>query len=532
MKKLKMIKETGKGISGIIGGTFSLTVSTIIVKLLGLIYKIPLAGLLGDEGMGYFNSAYTVYTFFFLLCTAGVPKAVMILVSEAKAKGSVIDENNIVRVASRLFLLVGIVICAIFMLFSIPLAKLIGNSRSATTMLCIAPSIVLISLAGVIRGYLSANMRLLDIAVSQIIEGVGKLVTGLALAIWATRLGFDLEIVSALTILGVSFGAFLGLAYLLVISKIGIKREKTGQNYEKANLGLIIGRILSISLPITASAAVMSLTNIIDLGLIMRSLISVGYTESEAGSLYGNYTTLAVPMLNLALAILTPISIAHLPLFTKAYVGADIKEELAAEDSALRLTAFIGAPIMIGLTVYSKEILDFLFVNSETNVGSLLLCLLSPAIYFSSLLLVINTELESRGKVKAPVISMLFGSVAKIAVSYILIRTPEIGISGAPIGTVVSYAVALFVSVIIYQRECKRSIGILSKTISSHLYAGAAVAISRPIYNIVVHKFGNFYALIIAIIVCTVIYLSFSTFSGFLRSNNVKKMANYTNFKV
>ena len=97
------MKGKNKISDNVIKGTFSLTISTLIVKLLGLIYKIPLANILGDEGMGIFNSAYTVYSFFFLLCTAGVPKAIMILVSGSKAKGEDEESKRIISIAMRLF---------------------------------------------------------------------------------------------------------------------------------------------------------------------------------------------------------------------------------------------------------------------------------------------------------------------------------------------------------------------------------------------------------------------------------------------
>ena len=216
---MEVIKEKPKlkiDASGILGGTLSLTVSTLIVKLLGLIYKIPLASLLGDEGLGYFNSAYTVYAFFYLLCTAGVSKAVMILVSEAKAKGSEVLEGKIIRVATTLFLVFGALITLIFVIFSYPLATLIGNSRSAFTMIAIAPSIIFVSLSGVIRGYLNAEMKLSDIAISQVIEGVGRLVLGLAFAMLGNRLNMPLEMLSAMTILGVTLGAAAGFIYLII----------------------------------------------------------------------------------------------------------------------------------------------------------------------------------------------------------------------------------------------------------------------------------------------------------------------------
>ena len=322
-RKINICKK--KGAYGVISGAFSLTLSTVIVKLLGVVYKIPLAHMLGEEGMGYFNSAYTVYTFFYLLCTAGVPKAVMILVSEAKTSNKNIDEKRIITVAFTAFLILGTAITACFIVFSAPLAKLIGNSKSAFTMVAIAPSIIFISIAGVIRGYLSAEMKFSSIAVSQIVEGVGKLVLGLVFAVMATEASLALPIISALTILGVTFGALLGLIYLLIVSKFKIIREKARQNNYKPERHSILKRIFSISVPITLSAAVMSITNIIDLMLIMRRLTDLGYTEIDATALYGNYTTLAVPMFNLAVTVITPISVAYLPVFTRA-IAADRTE--------------------------------------------------------------------------------------------------------------------------------------------------------------------------------------------------------------
>ena len=136
------------GENKIIKGALMLTVSMLIVKLFGLIYKVPLSYILSDEGMGYFNSAYTVYAFFYLLCTAGVPKAVMILVSESKAKGKQSEVGEIVRVATLAFLVIGVIVTLVFMIFAGELSALIGNSKAQFTMLAIAPSIVLISISG------------------------------------------------------------------------------------------------------------------------------------------------------------------------------------------------------------------------------------------------------------------------------------------------------------------------------------------------------------------------------------------------
>ena len=526
MEKLKA-KRLAKGepLSGIIGGAFSLTLSTIILKVLGLIYKIPLANILGDEGMGYFNSAYTVYSFFYLLCTAGVPKAVMILVSEAKAKGKKIEEYLVVKTAMTLFMTIGIIVFLLFVILSYPLARAINNSRSALTMLSIAPSIIFIAIAGVVRGYLSANLKLIDVAVSQILAGVAKLAMGLILAIYARSISLPTEIVSALTILGVSFGSFVGLLYLLKSSKINKIEEKEGQSADKTQ---IVKKIFSISIPITMSAAVMSITNIIDLGLIMKRLVFVGYTELEANTLYGNYTTLAVPMFNLAIAVITPISVAYLPVITSAFARKDKLKIKEANNSAFELTSFVAAPVMLGLFSFAEPILSLLFENSAIEIGTILLRLLCPSVFFASYLIIVNTILESSGAVKAPIISMGIGGITKILVSFLLISNPNFGISGAPIGTVISYAVALIVSLLIYTRKTGETLPILRFGICSYLNAFTSVCFAKMIYNYLIKKCSDTFSLFVSIFVCALIYFVLSAFIGIFSKAKKIKLSKYT----
>ena len=525
-KKSRIAKEL---FSGLMGGTISLTLSAIIVKLIGLFYKIPIAALLGDEGMGYFNTAYTVYAFFYLISSAGVPKAVMILVSEAKARGLKGEERRILRVASVLFGIVGALMTIILFIFASPLASLIGNAKSYLTMLSIAPSIVFVSLSGVIRGYLSANSRLGDIAVSQIIEGVGKLGLGLLLAMIGVRLRLPLSSLSALTVLGVSFGAIFGFVYLFICLKLQNNGQKAGQSIKFSVTKKIAFRILSISIPITVSAAIMSITNLVDLGLVMRGLVNIGYSENVANILYGNYTTLAVPMLNLAMAVISPISIAFLPIFTKCYITSDNEGKNRAERNSLELVSLLSAPITLGLIIYSKEILLLLFPNSEISIGSTLLCLIAPSILFSSILLIINTVLEGYGRVKAPLISMLVGGFVKIICGYCLIVYTDMGILGAPIGTVLSYASALITSIIIYSVCFKKHIPIFESSIIPYLNAFISVSLSRYAFLRLILPCGEKGALIIAIVLAALIYLAISALFGLFSAKKITELAKYTN---
>lgn len=517
---------------GIVGGTLSLTISTLIVKFLGLIYKIPLASILGDLGMGYFNSAYTVFSFFYLLCTAGVPKAIMILISESKGENTSLNEDKILRVSTKLFLILGISFTLVFMIFSLPLAIIIGNKKSCFAMLLVAPSIIFVAVSGVIRGFLNAKLRLLDIAASQVIEGVGKLVFGLLFAGLGRRLNMSLEMLSAMTILGVTAGAMAGCIHLIVCSKIKISGEITGQRVLKEEKRAITARIFSISIPITISAAIMSITGVIDLALIMRNLEKIGYSEAYASSLYGNYTTLAVPMFNLALSLITPVAISHLPLFAKAFGASDLEALASAEKSSLQISAVMSAPMMIGLMIFGQEILDLLFPNSETLVGAQLLFALAPAILLSSLVMMVNTVLEAAGKVRAPMISMLFGCVAKTIVSSILITKSGLGIIGAPLGTVICYGTALAISLMIYRKNIGHSLPIISSHILPYIAALISVLTAKYLYLRLIYIVENSILLLASILIAGVIYIGLLAFVALMSPKSSIKMAIYTKKRV
>lgn len=513
--------------SSVIGGTLSLTLSTVIVKLLGVMYKIPLAHILGEEGMGYFNSAYTVYAFFYLICTAGVPKAVMILISDARVNGDRYEPEGIIRVALRLFLILGVLITTLFILLAAPLANLIGNDESRLTMISIAPSIVFISLAGVIRGYLSADMRFLTIATSQITEGAGKLALGLIFAIIGVRAGLPLPIVSAMTILGVTFGALFGFLHLALAAKIRGEKEK--KNRPKKNRE-VIRKIFRISVPITVSAAIMSITNIIDLSIIMNRLTAIGYSESEATALYGNYTTLVTPMFNLAIAVITPVSTAFLPVFTRARAKNDVTTLEKSLLGSLQLSGFIAAPVMAVMMAFSKEILTLLFGDIGVNTGAPLLTLLSPAIFFMSVLLIVNSLLEAMGALRVPMISMGVGSIGKAVVSALLLSNPNFAISGAPIGTLVSYALALSVSLVIAKVKCKISIPIFRAYINPLFAAFVATFIGRLLFDGISNKASDIPAFFAALLLTALIYLLLSLILGTIGKKKLEEMAKYTKF--
>ena len=526
-----MTKKQDRRKNGIIDGAISLTLSTMVVKVLGLIYKIPLSHLLSDEGMGYFNSAYTVFALFYLLCTSGVPKAVMIIITEYKERGNYIDTKRIVNLAMKAFFILGAVFSYILFVFAFPIAEIIGNRNSAYTMMLIAPSIVFLSLGGVIRGALSVEMRMTEVSIAGIIEGVSRLVLGLVFAAIATRLLLPIKIVSALTILGVTLGSFFSFLYLLLVNKSHKRDKKQGRMLEYQERRAILKKIFSISIPITLSAAVMSITNIIDLILVMRGLERSGFSESVASAMYGNYTTLSVPMFNLASALITPISIVFIPSFAKHIFNNDTALQKSSLLDSTRLVSFVAAPISFGLLFFSEEILILLYGEESASVGACSLRLLVPAIVFSSLLLIVNSFLEAGRDAKWPVISMLCGAIVKMFLGCFLIPNPNYGINGAPIGTVACYAVAFIVSSLILLIRRGHTLPIIKGCLVPYTSALLAVNISKFLYVRSQGSLNFVLSILLHILIAGMIYLILLVFSGLLGKDKENLMASFTKFR-
>ena len=500
-----------------ISGALTLTLSAIILKILGFIYKIPLQNLLTDEGMGYFNTAYTVFSIFYLLCTAGVPKAVTMLITEAGERGRRKDEGRIVSTALLAFFLFSLAITVAFILFASEISEFIGAGKAKFTLIAIAPSIIPVSLSGALRGYLSARLKLGAIAVSQIIDGSGKLVFGLVFARYAYSVGYSSEMISAFTILGVSLGAILGLIYLFIVYKITKRGDKVEQNEPASKRIKLLSRILSISVPITLSSLIMSLCNLIDLGMIMRRLEALGYSQEQAAAIFGNYTTLAVPIYNFVISLIAPISVALLPVVAKCFVNGNPKEANLRIKDSLTLTALMTAPMVLGVFTFSKDILSFLFPSADLELGAPLLSMLIPAAVVMSLLLIVNSVLEARGRFFVPLLSMVVGSLLKITVGFFLLSNEKFGISGAPIGTVLSYSVALIISLFALVRDKEIEIPILKTNVVPYLNSFIAVYATQSISSYRWESVSPFKKLLLTVVVTALIYLILSLLSGVIK---------------
>ena len=466
-----MEKEFASNQKSIIKGTLLLTLSMLLVKVFGLIYKVPLSYILSDEGMGYFNTAYTVYTFFYVISTAGVPKAISILSASSNDEKS----DRISSAAFRSFFTIGIILSIVFVFLASPIAKGLGSPKSHLSMLAIAPTIAFVCASGALRGYFNGKLKLMPLAISELIAGISKLVFGLFFAYTGEKIGLEIFEISAFSILGITVGSFLGFVYLYLTVKITKRSHKKVKGLNIRSDFSILKTILKISIPLTLTAAIGSLINLLDVALVMRMLRKDGFSELQANILYGNYTTLVVPMFNMVATLLAPVTAVLLPLLAKNSSLGNASEYESKTKISTDISIFITVPISFLFFYYSDSILSFVFEDASAKMAAPLLSALSPSVVFMGMLLIINTAIEGSGNYKLPLLSLTLGSLSKLLISGILIGNDNFNILAAPFGTVISYLISFFISYV-YLNNVKKIKFPLFKTITiSSLFSLIAI---------------------------------------------------------
>ena len=223
--------------SSFAGGVAILTLSTVIVKLIGVCYKIPLVRLLGAEGMGYFNAAYDVYAILCIVSTTGLPVAISVIMNKYREQ-----HKRIFLLSLCIVIVIGLISALGVFAFSEQIAVRIGASSAAMSLRFMAPAVLFICITGALRGYYQGMHNMLPTAVSQVIEAVGKLVFGLVFAYIAISKHQTLSESAAFAVLGLSLGTFLCMVFLLLYGK----REKFQQTSDNVDWHVLLKQLISV----------------------------------------------------------------------------------------------------------------------------------------------------------------------------------------------------------------------------------------------------------------------------------------------
>jgi stage V sporulation protein B len=459
-------------------GAALLAATVAIVKVIGAVYKIPLYNILGDEGTSYFGAAYNIYSLLLTLSTAGLPVAMSRLVAAADARGRRLQIKRTFRVALAAFAVLGAVGTAIMMIFSRQLAAGLNNIEVAPSILALGPAVLLVCVMSAYRGYTQGLSDMVPTSVSQIIEVVCKLVFGLTLAAVFIRKGYGLPMASAGAIAGVTIGELLALVYSWIY-KLRMDKAATAPSAEPDvpdGRGKILADLVKIGVPIALGSSVLSVLAVVDSKLIMERLqhaLSYSYLDSKI--LYGAFTKVQT-LFNLPSAFTVPLTISAIPAISAYMAKSEPLRARGVAEGAIKLTALIGMPAAVGMSVLAAPIMAVLYPTTHA-AGVTCLRWLGPSGFFVCLMLTTNAILQAYGYERMPIYTILIGAAIKVAGNFALLSVPALNVSGAAIASLACYFTVSVLNLIIIRikvKDAPRMLRQLIKPLISSLIMGAA----------------------------------------------------------
>ena len=436
-----------------LGGAAILALAVAITKVIGVIYKVPILNILGDEGSTHFQVTYSVYNLLLTLSTAGIPVAMSRLISASAALGRPRQITRYFRVGLTSFMVVGLVGMGVMLAFPQQLADFMGDHEISAGIRALGPAVLFSSVISVYRGYGQGFSVMTPTAISQIMESSCKLIFGVAVALFLSTHGYTSPSIAAGSIIGVPIG--LGLTIpIMVLLKKKIDRRMTFGNTEDIpkSRSATCREIFRIGIPIMLSSSILNIITLIDTKLVLMRLQSgSGFSYETAKILMGVYakaqTLFAVPS-----SFMVPVTVALIPPIAAAIALKNFKESRAVMESGVKLVNILALPAGVGIAVLSRPIFTALYYNSNEN-GPRLLIILGIASFFVCMQLITNAILQASGHEKLALISLPIGGAVKIIVNWFLVGTVGVNIIGAPIGTLMCYLVITCLNLLFIKRH-------------------------------------------------------------------------------
>lgn len=507
--------ENKKQQTSFIKGAVILGVAGILVKILGAIFKIPLANIITDEGFGYYNAAYPIYVMLLSIATTGFPIAISKMVSERRAKGDIKGGHKVFKITLIILGVIGIVTSAIvFFNADFIVNVILGNKYAYYPLIALAPALLIVPLMSAFRGYFQGRNNMAPTAISQIFEQIGRVVFGLSLAIILLPKGLTFSAA------GASFGAAAGAIFgTLTVWGIYLKNKKTikselenSEVFDPEPASKIIKELLQIAVPIIIGSMVMPLMNFIDAAVVIRRLQEIGHTLDRANALYGQLG-MAATLINLPQIVTAAIAMSLVPVISKALAVGNLKEAQYNAKLATRTTTLIGLPASVGLMALATPIMTLLYPKTINDNSGRILFILGAGVICLSLIQTFTAILQGMGKAYVPVVNLFIGAIAKVICTYTLTAIPSLNVSGAAIGTVVAYFIAALLDLMAIKKALSLNFEVkdyVIKPVTTSLIMGVTAIIIYKITFALVpgdrYMISNLMGTAIAIIIAAIVY--------------------------
>lgn len=408
-----------------------LAIAGIIVRIIGLLYNSPMNAILGDEGMGYYNTAYYAYTIVLLISSYSIPSAISKVIAQKLAVREYRNAHRIFQCALIYVLVVGS-IAGLFVFFGAGFLVQIDNAIPALRVL--APTIFLSGILGVLRGYFQAHKTMVQTSVSQILEQL----LNAGFSIWLAYVLMNafalrgeresLAMGAAGGAIGTGIGVLTALLFMVAIyglNKQTIQRRVQRDTHKDESWGSIFKMIFQVVTPFILSTFIYNANTFINQTIYQSMMI---YTKEYTDIMVAAHTGIVgkpVKISNIPIALASAMASALIPGISGDYARGDVKGAREKVARSMKVTMLISIPAAVGIGVLAKPIMWVLYPQRESiDLASMLLSVLSVSVVFYAISTLSNAVLQSIGKLNRPVINaalaLVLQTAALVAMIYFL----------------------------------------------------------------------------------------------------------------
>ena len=415
-----MSKKSSSKTNFLAQGTI-LVIASFVAKAIGMIYRIPLTHILGDDGNGYYSTANEIYTIILMISSFSLPLAVSRLVAEREYAGEVKNSYKVLICSLRFAAVTGGILSILtFLLGGVITKYVMGVELASYALRVLAPAIFLFALTGVLRGFFQGHGTMVPTAVSQIIEQIINAIVSVAGAYVMLQYGLklgekkgDAELGTALAAAGGTFGtvASVGVALLFMIViylgyRNGFKRRMKKDKTRRRESDRAIYRAITYTiLPIVLSTLVYNISTIIDQGVFNHILAGMGFTQKQYATVWGIYSGKFRVLMNVPLSIASCLAPSVVPALTEAMANNDLREAGLRTRDTIRYTMVFTIPCAVGMAALARPIMMMLYGNNDSLVlaagimqsGALLTVLLALSTLTTGIL-------QGLGEMQAPLV--------------------------------------------------------------------------------------------------------------------------------
>lgn len=461
-------------------GTMILTISSIVVKIIGALNWVILSRVIGGEGIGLYQMGFPIYLMAITVSSAGIPVAISIVTAEKLARKDYFGAQRVFHVTLRLLLCTGLFfsLCVFFGARVLIDAHWIRDPRSYYSIIALAPAVFFVAILSSFRGYFQGWQIMTPTACSEVTEQSVRVVTMLAFSYLLLPRGLDYAAGGAS--MGAGAGAFCGVLVLCYFyrrlkKQFHLEALEHDAQVVAESAGSIIKRIIKLALPVSMASLMLPVVSNLDMLIVPARLEVAGFSMREATTLFGYLTGVAVPLVNLSTILTAALSISLVPSISESKTLQDyagIKEKVK---TAFRVAAMITIPCSVGLFVLGEKVATMIY-NAPGAAPAIQV--MSIGIFLLGLHQVSTGILQGLGHTKVPVVNMILAAACKVALNWILTAQPALGIQGSAWATVADLGLAAILNMFFIYKYTAFSLPlkVLAKTIVAAAVMGIATA--------------------------------------------------------